>query len=159
MNPKSKALVQESFKTVLTIREAAADIFYDRLFELDPSLIPMFMGDRKEQGKKLISALTVCVSGLTRIDQIIPLLQALGRRHSAYGVRDSHYDTVGSALLWTLAIGLGDAFTPECRQAWEEAYTLFAKVMREAVGRSSDTHYIPSPGLEDETLDAQRRGA
>ena len=43
-----------------------------------------------------------------------------------YGVRDSHYDTVGRALLWTLEQGLGDAFTPDVKAAWTVVYGVLA---------------------------------
>ncbi|MFL5542728.1 MAG: globin family protein, partial [Longimicrobiaceae bacterium] len=106
--------------------------FYGRLFELDPSLRPMFRGDLEEQGKKLMQMITVVVRGLDRLDQLVPAVEALGRRHAGYGVRDSHFDTVAAALLWTLGQGLGDAFTAPVKAAWTEAYTLLATVMKRA---------------------------
>jgi hypothetical protein len=59
-------------------------------------------------------------------------VQALGRRHLAYGVRDEHYDTVGGALLWTLEKGLGEAFTPDVKEAWTVVYGIVARVMKDA---------------------------
>lgn len=144
MNNEQKALVQQSFEIVLTIEEAAAGLFYGRLFELDPSLRPMFKGDMKAQGKKLMATLKVAVVGLNRLDQLLPAIQALGRRHVGYGVTDAHYDTVAAALLWTLEKGLGDVFTPECRQAWIEVYTILATVMKEAAARLTVAeHHLP----------------
>ena len=51
MNPEQITLVQNSFNLVEPIAEIAAGLFYNRLFELDPSLRPMFKNDIKEQGK------------------------------------------------------------------------------------------------------------
>ena len=132
MTPESTTLVQSSWALVEPISEAAAELFYGRLFHLDPSLRPMFRGDLKEQGKQLMQMLTVVVRGLDRLDQLVPAVEALGRRHAGYGVEDEHYDTVASALLWTLSTGLGPAFTPEVEAAWTEAYTLLATVMKNA---------------------------
>jgi len=132
MTPESKKLVQESWILVEPIAETAAALFYGRLFELDPSLRPLFRGDMREQEKKLMQTLTVVVRGLDRLDQLVPAVEALGRRHAGYGVRDEHYDTVAAALLWTLGEGLGDAFTPVVKAAWTEAYTLLATVMQRA---------------------------
>jgi len=144
MKNEQKALVQQSFEAVLAIEETAAALFYARLFELDPSLRPLFKGDMKQQGKKLMATLKVCVVGLQRLDQLLPAVQALGRRHVDYGVVDAHYDTVAAALLWTLEKGLGDAFTPECRDAWVHVITLLADVMKEAAGRIAVTsHRFP----------------
>ena len=118
------------------IRDQAAALFYGRLFELDPSLRPLFKGDMAEQGRKLMNMLATAAMGLDRLDGIVGEVQALGRRHVAYGVQDAHYDTVGAALLWTLEQGLGDAFTPQVKAAWAEAYTLLAGTMKQAAAEA-----------------------
>src|SRR6185369_11580725 len=118
MTPKQVALVQVSWERIQPSAEAVADLFYARLFGLDPSLQALFKGDMREQGRKLVSMVTFAVKGLTRLEAIVPGVQALGRRHAGYGVKDDHYETVGEALLWTLGKGLGTAFTGEIRAAW-----------------------------------------
>ncbi len=132
MDQESIRLVQQTWKQVDPIREQAAALFYGRLFELDPSLRPLFKGDMAEQGRKLMNMLATAAMGLDRLDSIVGEVQALGRRHVAYGVQDAHYDTVGAALLWTLEQGLGEAFTPQVKAAWAEAYTLLADTMKQA---------------------------
>lgn len=125
-------LVQDSWEKCVPIAETAADLFYTKLFELDPSVKPMFSSDIKEQGKKLMTMITTAVRGLNRLDEIVPAVQAMGKRHAGYGVKDEHYDTVAAALLWTLGQGLGDDFTPECEAAWVKTYTLLATTMKDA---------------------------
>jgi hemoglobin-like flavoprotein len=132
MNVEQIELVQTSFARVVPIADTAAALFYGRLFELDPSLKPMFRGDMKEQGKKLMDMLRTVVGNLRTLDRILPGVRALGTRHVQYGVRDEHYDTVGAALLWTLEQGLGAAFTTDVRDAWTAAYTILATTMKDA---------------------------
>jgi hemoglobin-like flavoprotein len=132
MTPEQKRLVQQSFATVLPIKDKAASLFYDRLFTLDPSLRPLFKGDIKRQGALLMAMINTAVAGLDRLDEIVPAVQQLGRRHSEYGVRREHYATVASALLWTLEQGLGEAWTPPLKDAWTACYTLLAEVMQRA---------------------------
>lgn len=133
MTPAQVAMIRESWTAVEPIQNMAATLFYDRLFELDPTLRRLFRRtDMAGQKKILMQTLTVVVKSLDRLNQIVPAVQALGRRHAGYGVRASHYDTVGAALLWTLGQGLGDAFVPELRDAWAEAYSVLATVMIEA---------------------------
>ncbi|GIX27444.1 MAG: hemoglobin [Burkholderiales bacterium] len=132
MTPQQIALVQSTWSKVVPIQEQAARLFYDKLFEMDPSLRPLFKGDMVEQGRKLMAMINTAVNGLTRLNEIVPAVQALGRRHVGYGVKEAHYETVGAALLWTLEQGLGPSFTPEVRQAWATAYGLLAGVMKEA---------------------------
>ncbi len=130
--PHQITLVQQSFAKVEPISEQAAVLFYDRLFELDPALKPMFKGDMAEQRRKLMATLGVAVKGLTRPETIIPVVKQLGVRHIGFGVREAHYDTVGAALLWALEQGLGDQFTDEVKDAWGAVYTLVAGVMKQA---------------------------
>ena len=132
MNMIQKELVQTSFEQVWPIADAAAALFYGRLFELDPTLRPLFKGDIKEQGRKLMEMIRLAVKGLDRPEALMPALAALGRRHAGYGVNKHDYETVGEALLWTLEQGLGPGFTPDVREAWEALYGFVAGAMREA---------------------------
>jgi len=127
-------LVQDSFRQVAPIAETAAQLFYARLFELDPDLELLFKGNLTEQGRKLMQMLAVAVNSLDRMDQLLPVVRSLGARHVSYGVRDKDYDTVGQALLWTLRKGLGDGFTPDVEAAWTNVYTTLASAMQSGTG-------------------------
>jgi hemoglobin-like flavoprotein len=130
MSPHQIDLVQKSFGEVKPIAAAAADLFYKRLFALDPDLRPMFKGEMTKQGQMLMSMLGAAVAGLRNLEALAPVVRQLGARHVGYGVRAEHYETVGSALLWTLEQGLGDKFTPEVHDAWAAAYNLLSEVMQ-----------------------------
>ncbi len=133
MTPTDIDRIRASWAAVEPIADAAAGLFYGRLFELDPAIERLFRRtDMPAQRKVLMQTLTVVVKSLDKLEQIVPAVQALGRRHAGYGVREEHYATVGAALLWTLEQGLGDAFTPEVRDAWADAYGILASVMIEA---------------------------
>lgn len=132
MTSRQITLVQSSWEKVAPISVEAAALFYQRLFELDPALRALFPTDVTEQGKKLMTMIALVVRGLTRLDQIIPTMQGLGRNHVDYGVKDEDYATVGAALLWTLEQGLGEAFDSETRDAWSAAYGLLSSTMQEA---------------------------
>ena len=125
-------LVQQSWQLVVPIRDVAADLFYAKLFELDPSLKALFKGDMKAQGSKLMTMIGVAVANLDRPETLMPVLKGLGARHGGYGVKDHHYDTVAVALLDTLHRGLGDAFTPAISAAWVEVYGVLADTMKAA---------------------------
>jgi hemoglobin-like flavoprotein len=132
MTPESIALVKESYALVVPIAEQAADLFYQRLFTIAPETKALFVGDMKDQGRKLMATLSVVVGSLDRLDKILPAVKDLAVRHVGYGVEDRHYAKVGEALIWTLEAGLGDAFTPQRKAAWLETYTLLAGVMLQA---------------------------
>jgi hemoglobin-like flavoprotein len=135
MTPDQIVLVKTTWQKVLPIRDTAAELFYTKLFTLDPALKPLFKSDIKEQGRKLTAMISTAVNGLERLDSIVPAVQGLGQRHVAYGVKDGDYDTVAGALIWTLEQGLGEAFTPQVKTAWVDAYTLLATTMKQAASK------------------------
>lgn len=132
MRPENKLLVQQSFEKILPIAPVAADLFYGRLFELDPSVRPLFKGDMEEQGRKLMVMLNLAIKSLDTLDELVGVVGKLGINHARYGVKPYHYELVGIALIWTLEQGLGTDFTPETRQAWIEVYSLLSEVMKAA---------------------------
>ena len=130
MTPDQQELIRSSWAQVAPIADTAAVLFYDRLFELDPGLRPMFAHtDMPAQRKILMQTMTVVVKSIDKLDTLVPAVEALGRRHAGYGVKPADYATVGRALLDTLKAGLGEGFTPEVETAWTEAYGLLASVM------------------------------
>jgi hemoglobin-like flavoprotein len=132
MTPEQKDIIRRTWQRIVPIADHAVSVFYDRLFEIDPDLRPLFAGaDMTRQRKKLVAALALVVRALDRFEEFMPNLETLGRGHAHFGVRDEHYDTVGDALLWTLEKGLGEAWTAEARSAWTAAYTLVADTMRD----------------------------
>jgi hemoglobin-like flavoprotein len=129
---EQQQLVRTSFGKIEHLGHLVALSFYRRLFEMDPSLRGLFRGDIEQQSKKLMQALKMIAGGLERLPELLPMLESLGRRHVDYGVRDEHYDTVGEALLWSLAESLGPTFTRQTHLAWANAYHLLATTMKQA---------------------------
>ncbi|MCR6734285.1 MAG: globin domain-containing protein [Afipia sp.] len=138
MTPTQISLVQDSFAKVVPIADQAAEIFYARLFEIAPQVKPLFKGDMAKQRRALMGTLAVVVNGLSNLPSMLPAASALAKKHVGYGVEASHYPIVGSALLWTLEKGLGEAWTPEVASAWTEAYgTLSGFMIGEAHGKQA----------------------
>src|SRR5919199_3437183 len=133
LSDDQKQIVRETWAQVVPIADTAGNLFYGRLFELDPSLQPLFKGiSIHEQQRKLMQTLAVAVKSLDNLEQLVPVLETLGRRHADYGVKDSAYATGLTALLWTLERGLGEGYTPAVGEAWTATYTLVTGVMRRA---------------------------
>ncbi len=133
MTPDQITRVQDSFRLVAPIQEAAAGLFYGRLFEIAPQLRPLFAHtDFDDQGRKLMTTIGFVVASLRRPDALLPAARGLAVRHTRYGVEEEHYALVGAALLWTLEQGLGEAFTPETHEAWAAAYAMLSGAMIEA---------------------------
>lgn len=138
MTPTQIELIRTSWASVEPIADVAASLFYERLFEQDPAVRRLFRKtDMAAQKKNLMQTLTVVVKSIDRLDTIVPAVQALGARHAGYGVTPEMFGTVGQALLDTLATGLGDAFTTECRNAWIDAFQILSGVMIGAMEQES----------------------
>ena len=132
MTPKQIELVENSWDFIIANTTEAGLIFYNKLFELDPSLRELFKGDIKSQSQKLISLITFAVHKLNSLDEIMADVRALGVRHNKYRVKQEHYAIVAHALLWTLEKALGNQWTEDLKAAWVTLYTVLSKTMIEA---------------------------
>ena len=136
MTPDQILLVRSSWPAIAREADRLTKQFYAHLFDIDESAARLFSGvDMAAQRKKLAQALAVVVHALNDIDSLLPPLAALAKRHMSYGVEDRHFDSVGDALLWAMTDVLGDAFTPELRDAWAQAYAMVSSVMRRPMAR------------------------
>ena len=136
ITPQQKELVQKTWTMVVPIADKAAELFYGRLFELEPEYKKMFKNDMTEQGKKLMKTINIAVEALDDVEPLVPVLKQMGADHAGYGVVERDYNVVGAALLWTLEQGLGEAFTDEVKNAWASVYELLATVMKEGAAEA-----------------------
>lgn len=131
MTPTQIELVQTSFAKVSPNAETVADLFYSKLFSLNPDFRPLFKGDMKDQGRKLMAMLGTVVNNLSDLSSVLPAAESMAERHVGYGVKPHDYEVVGEALLLTLNLGLGEEFTPDVRDAWASAYGTLSDFMIE----------------------------
>jgi len=132
MDDTHRQLLREAFEELIPLPRRFGELFYRRLFELDPSLRPMFGEDLERQASMLVNALTVAVMNFLDQRRGARAVRELGARHSSYGVVDAHYETFGEALLWTFEQRFGERFTPALRAAWNEAWKEISALMMEA---------------------------
>lgn len=143
LSSRTTKLVRQSWAVVMPISDSVASLFYERLFELDPSARPLFKGDLREQ-KKLVQTLAIVIDSLSNLDKLVPLLESLGVRNARAMVQERHYDLAGRALLGALREGLGDAFTPEVEAAWRRVYAFASETMRGAASHRAPPAASPS---------------
>lgn len=111
--------------------DAVAKLFYTNMFTDNPSFPKTLFRnvDMTAQGKKLMKMVGDGVALIDQPDTLIPVLQASGVRHVAYGCTSAQYDIVGANFIKTLRMGLGADFTPEVEAAWTKYYGIAASVM------------------------------
>jgi hemoglobin-like flavoprotein len=124
--------VQSTWRAVLPVGDTFAELFYGRLFAVDPGLRRLFRDDLLEQGRNLTAMLSVAAANLAKPERIRVALRQLGQRHAAYGVEPKDFRTVEDALMFALEHALIDVFTPEVKTAWQAAYALLSSTMLEA---------------------------
>lgn len=146
MTPNQVRLVQESYATVRGRGHVLAQIFYVRLFVIDPTVKPLFPADLTAQHAKLSALLDHVIIGLDDLTPLLSQIQDLGRRHAAYGVAERHYASVGAALIWALEVAGGERLPRAAREAWIEAYGVLSGAMIEAA-RTARMAFVSPPEL------------
>ena len=132
MTREQAEIVQSTWRAVLPVGDTFAELFYGRLFAVDPGLRQLFRDDLLEQGRNLTAKLSVAAANLAKPERIRLALRQLGQRHAAYGVEPKDFRTVEDALLFALEHALIDVFTPEVKAAWQAAYAELSSTMLEA---------------------------
>ncbi|MBX7212865.1 MAG: hypothetical protein K1X39_02520 [Thermoflexales bacterium] len=132
MNANQVKLLKETFKTIEPMADETGELLYTKLFEIDPSLRPLFKGDIKAQGRMVFTAIGLAIAGLDKPEAMNDQVRSLGSRHVNYGVQPRDVNTFGAAFLWALEQTLGPAFTPEVKDAWISAYGVLSVAMRRA---------------------------
>ena len=111
-------LIRQSFRTVVAHQQELTRLFYDKLFEVDPSLRQLFQIDSQATQSKFMRMLAIFVSLMEDTTQLQDHAAKLGQRHVQYGVQPTYFDSSESALLWSLEKILGKRFTGPTRSAW-----------------------------------------
>jgi hemoglobin-like flavoprotein len=143
MDAASIALVESTFTAVGPLSDQLSRLFYERLFQLDPSVRTMFPADLAAQRQKLIDELVAIVGSLGRVHELVARTTDLGSRHAGYGVEPHHYDLVLEALLHALTTCIPQAMTPTATKAWRRAYHLIAETMMHGAAHGPSTPRSP----------------
>src|SRR5262249_61807699 len=121
-----------SFDLVAPHGDELMDLFYARLFEAAPAVVPLFAHtDLHRQKTMLLGTLVLLRKSLRDLDSIAPKLRELGARHVAYGAKPEHYPVVAEVLLASMADIAREAWTPQVEAAWAAALGLVATAMLE----------------------------
>jgi hemoglobin-like flavoprotein len=114
------------------VKRIAAELFYVKLFELDPKLKLLFGDDLQLRETKFLQLLDATVEALTRVDVMTAAVRELGIRNPLFGDSDEHRRAVATALFWTLEKCLRKDFTQEVRASWTKTYEVLSQMIRSA---------------------------
>lgn len=140
LSPRQKIALRNSLGLIARDPAGFAAAFYARLFEIDPTLRPMFVHDMGRQGFKLVQMLAFCVKYLDDSAVLIPEIRSMAVRHTAYHVEEQHYAVVGETLIWTIETHLGEAVTATMLAAWKQVYAHVTEIAVEWAYHTDQSH-------------------
>jgi nitric oxide dioxygenase len=129
MTDRQILIIKASWSAAMVRSQETGDLFYQKLFELAPALLPLFCNDRELQVRKFTSIMTVLIRSIQYTDQLVTELEELALRHTQYGAKPEDYPVTGTALLWALQQQLGDQWDAETEEAWTELHLIMLRVM------------------------------
>ena len=105
--------------------ERAAGTFTQRLFQVNPALC-----DIATHGRELFRIMAAAVQNIGQLEYLAPSARQFGRHHASSHIRQTDYDAVGEAFLWSLERSLGRDFTNEMETAWGKVYWLMTEIIK-----------------------------
>jgi hemoglobin-like flavoprotein len=124
------AVLRSSLEIVVERQPEFTPRFYEILFARFPQVQSLFgKNSRDNQAKMLQESIVAVMDHVEDAAWLTSTLGAMGAKHLSYGVEDHMYPWVGECLIATLGEIAGDAWTPEVRDAWVEAFGAISGLM------------------------------
>jgi hemoglobin-like flavoprotein len=131
LTPREVESVRKSWQSIVLAGDTAINMFYRRLFAIDPEAHALFADtEMAHQRAKFLETFSLFVKNIDDLAALEERLRQLGDRHFASGVEARHYESVRKALRMTLEGGLGQTLDAEASDAWNKAYDRIAGLMR-----------------------------
>ncbi|RFU80218.1 nitric oxide dioxygenase [Trichoderma arundinaceum] len=132
------ALTQEQIaiikSTVPIIREHGTVVtttFYANMLAAHPELKNYFSLRNQQTGAQQAALANSVLAAATHIDRLSAItgaVEKIAHKHVSLFILPEHYPIVGKYLIGAFEQILGDAFTPEIKEAWTIAYGLLADI-------------------------------
>lgn len=123
-------LVRRSAERLASSNVAATNAFYTNLFRTAPTFRTLFPEDMFQQSEKLWKAIVLVLQSMDDVEAIGETLEAMGARHTTYGVKPEHYGLVNDVLIDTIAALMGEEWTKVHADAWHAALAMVTKIMQ-----------------------------
>jgi hemoglobin-like flavoprotein len=129
LTPAQKRLIRESFVKLSPALDLVGQLFFLKLFRLDPSFRARFGGDTKTQSRKFMAAVKLTVISLNHEDGLAPIIKLMGVRQRQMGMKVRDYRMMGKALIWTFEQSLEKRFTRQTKDAWTVFITQVTRIL------------------------------
>ncbi len=145
MKTQNRLLVKTCLDQLNSQTETLSRLFYKELFHLDLQLKTVFSGSVVFLNRKFTNMLST-LKNVKHLEKIEDSISKMGERHiRQYGAEIKHFPTMKQALLNTLAQHLGDGYTPELNEAFNDVFDDVSAIMQRAMAQLApdlQTHTI-----------------
>jgi len=148
-NIKHRLIVERSIQSISHQTTELSALFYSHLFHLEPSLADIFNGDVTALNRKFNSTLSTFKS-IRDLEVITPALEGIAKRHVGYHAQAAHFPIFKTALLRAFDDLLGQAFTAEMKDAWEQVFDEVSAIMMRVLEKQ------PKARNQDKQADLQK---
>lgn len=143
-------LIEASFEQVKRHKAEFSGAFYARLFRDYPELKPLFSHtDINRQGSKLYAALVLLVENLRHPVELERVLLPLGEKHIGYGATPEAFPKVGGTIIATLEEFLGELWTPDLQEAWDDTLHGVTETMLRGAGMTMPARALVNTRADD----------
>jgi hemoglobin-like flavoprotein len=129
LTPEQKRRIRESFLKLAPALDLVGQLYFFKLFRLDPAFRRRFGADTEMQGRKFMAAVKLGLISLNHDDGLVPIIKLLGVRYRQMGLKVRDYRTMTKALIWTLERSLETKFTPKTKEAWTVLLTQVTRIL------------------------------
>jgi len=129
LTANQKRLIRESILKLEPAFDLVGQLFFFKLYRLDPSFRDRFSGPAEIQSRKFMAGLKLGILSLNHEDGLAPTLKLLGVSHRQFGIKVRHYRMMAKALIWTLERSLEKRFTRETKEAWSALLTQITRIL------------------------------
>ncbi|MCK5728697.1 MAG: hypothetical protein KAH08_05695 [Methylococcales bacterium] len=135
MKTQNRLLVKTCLDQLNSQTETLSRIFYKELFQLDRQLKTVFSGSVVFLNRKFTNMLST-LKNVKHLEKIEDSISKMGERHiRQYGAEIQHFPLMKKALLNTLSVHLGEAYTPELKEAFDDVFDDVAAIMQRAMAQ------------------------
>ncbi|KAJ5198584.1 uncharacterized protein N7498_007701 [Penicillium cinerascens] len=125
-------LIKATVPTLAEHGNSITSVFYKNLLDENPSLNSIFNIPNQVNGhqpRALADALYAYAAHIDDLTALSSAVELICNKHASLYVQPEHYSVVAKYLLEAMGQVLGDALTPEIKDAWATAYWQLADLM------------------------------
>ena len=132
LNPEQIEVIKATVPVLVAHGNTITKVFYENMLQAHPELNNVFNIPNQRNGhqpRSLAGALFAYAANIDKLSALGPAVELICNKHASLCIQPEQYQIVGKFLLEAMGEVLGDAFSPEIKDAWAVAYWQLADIM------------------------------